>query len=80
VTEPRVVARAVKTWADQRWPAEPDESGAGLTAPFNASSQGAPLWNVYRVAPAVSDGGALGRAGWPGAVPVLMLPTATSSG
>ena len=33
------------------WPAELDESGPGITAPFNAPSQGPPPWNVYRIKP-----------------------------
>jgi Pyridoxamine 5'-phosphate oxidase len=49
VTEPRAVARIAKAWADNGWPAEPDESGSGITAPFNAPSQGPPPWNVYRI-------------------------------
>jgi hypothetical protein len=51
VTERNAVARVAKAWADQGWPAEPDESGTGITAPFNAPSQGAPPWNVYRLEP-----------------------------
>jgi hypothetical protein len=51
VTEPGAVARAAKAWADQGWPAEPDASGRGITAPFNAPSLGAPPWNVYRIEP-----------------------------
>jgi PPOX class probable F420-dependent enzyme len=51
VTEPSAVAQLAKAWADQGWPAEPDESGAGITAPFNAPSQGPPPWNVYRIEP-----------------------------
>ena len=51
VTEPDAVARIAKAWADQGWPAEPDESGSGITAPFNAPSQGPPPWNVYRIEP-----------------------------
>jgi hypothetical protein len=51
VTDAAVVAKAAKAWADQGWPAEPDETGTGITAPFNAPSQGPPPWNVYRVAP-----------------------------
>lgn len=50
VTDSGLIARLAKAWADQGWPAEPDESGAGITAPFNAPSQGPPPWNVYRVA------------------------------
>jgi hypothetical protein len=51
VTDPEMVARVAKAWADDGWPAEPDESGTGITAPFNAPSQGPPPWNVYRIAP-----------------------------
>jgi nitroimidazol reductase NimA-like FMN-containing flavoprotein (pyridoxamine 5'-phosphate oxidase superfamily) len=51
VTDPEAVARVAKTWADGGWPAEPDESGTGITAPFNAPSQGPPPWNVYRIEP-----------------------------
>jgi hypothetical protein len=51
VTEPAAVARIAKAWADQGWPVEPDESGTGITAPFNAPSQGPPPWNVYRIEP-----------------------------
>jgi hypothetical protein len=51
VTEPGAVARIAKAWADSGWPAEPDESGAGITAPFNAPAQGPPPWNVYRIEP-----------------------------
>jgi hypothetical protein len=49
VTERGAVARAAKAWAEQGWPAEPDESGSGITAPFNAPSQGPPPWHVFRV-------------------------------
>ena len=51
VTDPDVVARLAKAWADQGWPAEPDERGTGITAPFNAPSQGPPPWHVYRIEP-----------------------------
>ena len=51
VTEPEMVARIAKAFADQGWPAEPDESGTGLTAPFNAPAQGPPPWHVYRITP-----------------------------
>jgi hypothetical protein len=46
-----VVARIAKAWADNGWPAEPDETGSGITAPFNAPAQGPPPWNVYRIEP-----------------------------
>jgi hypothetical protein len=49
VTDPATVARLAKAWADQGWPAEPDESGTGITAPFNAPSPGPPPWFVYRI-------------------------------
>lgn len=51
VTDPKAVARAAKAWADGGWPAEPDETRTGITAPFNAPSQGPPPWNVYRIEP-----------------------------
>jgi hypothetical protein len=51
VTDPGSLARAAKAWADQGWPAEPDVSGLGITAPFNAPSLGPPPWLVYRVEP-----------------------------
>ena len=51
VTEHERVARAADAWADGGWPVEPDEGGSGITAPFNAPSQGPPPWNVYRISP-----------------------------
>ena len=51
VTDPELVARAAEVWADDGWPAEPDAGGSGITAPFNAPSQGPPPWNVYRIEP-----------------------------
>jgi hypothetical protein len=51
VTDPDTIARAAKAWADQGWPAEPDETGTGITAPFNAPAQGPPPWDVYRIEP-----------------------------
>jgi hypothetical protein len=51
VTEPETVARIAKAWAARGWPVEPDESGSGITAPFNAPSQGPPPWFVYRIEP-----------------------------
>jgi hypothetical protein len=51
VTDAASVARAASAWAEGGWPAEPDESGSGITAPFNAPSQGPPPWNVYRIEP-----------------------------
>jgi hypothetical protein len=51
VTDPAEVARAAQAWADGGWPAEPDPSGTGITAPFNAPAQGPPPWHVYRIEP-----------------------------
>jgi hypothetical protein len=45
------VARLASAWAAGGWPAEPDATGTGITAPFNAPSQGPPPWFVYRVEP-----------------------------
>ena len=51
VTDPGAVSRIAQAWADNGWPVEPDESGSGITAPFNAPSQGPPPWNVFRIQP-----------------------------
>lgn len=51
VTDPAVLARIAEAWAAGGWPVEPDESGSGITAPFNAPSQGPPPWHVYRIEP-----------------------------
>jgi hypothetical protein len=50
-SDPARLTRLAKAWADQGWPAEVDQTGTGITAPFNAPSQGPPPWNVYRVTP-----------------------------
>ena len=49
VTDPALIARVAQAWADGGWPVEPDESGTGITAPFNAPSQGPPPWHVFRI-------------------------------
>ena len=51
VTDADVVARVAQAWADGGWPAEPDETGSGITAPFNAPGLGPPPWSVYRLRP-----------------------------
>lgn len=51
VTDRDALARVAKAWADNGWPAELDESGSGITAPFNAPAQGPPPWKVYRIEP-----------------------------
>jgi hypothetical protein len=50
-TDPATIARLAKAWAEQGWPAELDASGVGITAPFNAPSQGPPPWHVFRIKP-----------------------------
>lgn len=51
VTDPDRLARVAQAWAEGGWPVELDESGTGITAPFNAPAQGPPPWNVYRIEP-----------------------------
>jgi hypothetical protein len=51
VTDRESLERVAEAWADGGWPAEPDETGSGITAPFNAPAQGPPPWNVYRIEP-----------------------------
>ncbi len=51
VTDPSALERAAKAWAEHGWPAELDDTGSGITAPFNAPSQGPPPWNVYQIKP-----------------------------
>ncbi len=49
VTDPGIVAAMAEQWRAQGWPAEVDESGVALTAPFSAPSAGPPPWSVYRL-------------------------------
>ena len=52
VTTPDDVARVAEIFATRGgWPATPDESGTGITAPFNAPGLGPAPWFVYRVTP-----------------------------
>ena len=51
VADAEALTRVAKAWADNGWPAEPDDTGSGITAPFNAPAQGPPPWNVYRIEP-----------------------------
>src|ERR1700731_3368463 len=48
-TDPATLTRLAEAWAAQGWPAELDENGAGITAPFNAPPQGPPPRNVFRI-------------------------------
>ena len=49
MTDPKIVAEIAALWAKSGWPAEPDQSGTGITAPFNAPTLGPPPWFVYEV-------------------------------
>ena len=49
VTDPALVSDLAARWAAEGWPAEVDESGTALTAPFSAPSAGPPPWHVYRM-------------------------------
>jgi hypothetical protein len=51
VTDPKIVAEIAALWASSGWPAEPDASGTGITAPFNAPTLGPAPWFVYEVKP-----------------------------
>jgi hypothetical protein len=51
VNDTAAVARCVADWNKGGWPVEVDESGVGLTAPFNAPGVGPSPWFVYRIAP-----------------------------
>ena len=51
VTDREQLTMIAKAYADSGWPAEVDATGEGITAPFNAPSQGPPPWNVYRIEP-----------------------------
>jgi hypothetical protein len=51
VTDPEVVAEIAALWAQSGWPAQLDDSGTGITAPFNAPALGPPPWFVYEVKP-----------------------------
>ena len=51
VTDASIVAEIASLWAQSGWPAQPDDSGTGITAPFNAPALGPPPWFVYEVKP-----------------------------
>jgi hypothetical protein len=51
VVDATIVAEVAGLWAASGWPAEPDDEGTGITAPFNAPALGPPPWFVYRVTP-----------------------------
>jgi hypothetical protein len=51
ITDPKVVAEIAGLWATGGWPAEPDDAGTGITAPFNAPTLGPPPWLVFELKP-----------------------------
>ena len=51
VTDAKEIERIVAEWNKGGWPCELDESGIGITAPFNAPAVGPPPWFVYRMTP-----------------------------
>ncbi len=51
VSDPADVSRVVAAWNAGGWPCEVDDSGIGLTAPFNAPAVGPAPWFVYRITP-----------------------------
>ena len=51
VSDPTIVAEIAALWAQSGWPAQPDDAGTGITAPFNAPALGPPPWFVYEVEP-----------------------------
>src|SRR6478609_2204034 len=54
VTDPKIVAEIAALWAASGWPARLDDSGTGITAPFNAPTLGPPPWFVYEVKPSTA--------------------------
>lgn len=51
VTDPKAVDEVAALWARGGWPARPDDSGTGITAPYNAPTLGPPPWFVYEIKP-----------------------------
>jgi hypothetical protein len=64
VTEPEKVAEIAALWSASGWPAEPDESGTGITAPYNAPTLGPAPWFVYEVRPATATAVGTGDDGY----------------
>src|SRR5438067_11535961 len=54
VTDPKIVAEIAALWAKSGWPAQADDSGTGITAPFNAPTLGPPPGFVYEVKPSTA--------------------------
>ncbi len=79
VTDPKVVAEIAALWAKGGWPAQADDSGTGITAPFNAPTLGPPPWFVYEIKPRTAT--AVGTAEeTPGSNALAVLKSARSAG
>ena len=48
VSDAEGIAEIAGVYKQHGWPAEPDPSGQGVTAPYNAPAAGPPPWYVYR--------------------------------
>ena len=48
ITDAAGIAEIARVYHESGWPAEPDASGEGVTAPYNAPAAGPPPWHVYR--------------------------------
>ena len=73
VTEPGGLARIAKARADQGWPAGPDDSGRGITAPFQRTVARTTAAERVPHGATLGDRNPGGRAGRPDPLPVLTL-------
>ena len=65
ITDPELVAELAAVWAADGWPAEPDQSGTAITAPFSAPSAGNPPWHLYRITSPLQSRSALSNPAAP---------------
>ncbi len=73
VTEPGALARIARAWADNGWPAEPDDSGLGHHCPVQRTvARTAAVERVSHCA-TLGDRNLGGGAGRPDSLPVLTL-------
>lgn len=49
VTDRSLLERGAERYRAQGWPAEVDDEGEGLTAPYSAPAAGPPPWYLYRL-------------------------------
>jgi hypothetical protein len=64
VTDRARLERIAQVYADQGWPAQVNDDGTALTAPYSAPSAGPPPWHAYDVTPTkvIAVGGESGGA------------------